>query len=35
MKERVEEHGGIIQFESEIEKGFWLKIEFPLRRKHG
>lgn len=33
MKERVEEHGGIIQFESEIEKGFRLKIEFPLREK--
>ncbi|KFN04513.1 sensor histidine kinase [Bacillus clarus] len=33
MKERVEEHGGIIQFESEIERGFRLKVEFPLREK--
>lgn len=30
MRERVEEHGGTIQFESEIEKGFRLQIEFPL-----
>lgn len=33
MKERVEEHGGTIQFESEIEKGFQLQIEFPLQEK--
>lgn len=33
MRERVEEHGGTIQFESEIEKGFRLQIEFPLQEK--
>ncbi|WP_459503380.1 sensor histidine kinase [Bacillus sp. C1] len=33
MKERVEEHGGMIRFESEKEKGFRLKIEFPLQEK--
>lgn len=33
MKERVEEHGGIIRFESEKEKGFRLQIEFPLKEK--
>jgi signal transduction histidine kinase len=33
MKERVEERGGMIRFESEKEKGFQLKVEFPLREK--
>lgn len=33
MKERVEEHGGMIRFESEKEKGFRLKVEFPLKEK--
>ncbi|MDM5153025.1 sensor histidine kinase [Bacillus sp. DX1.1] len=33
MKERIEEHGGLIRFESEKEKGFRLKTEFPLREK--
>ncbi|MBY0596442.1 sensor histidine kinase [Bacillus bingmayongensis] len=33
MKERVEEHGGIIRFECEKEKGFRLQIEFPLKEK--
>ncbi len=33
MKERIEEHGGVIRFESEIEKGFRLKAEFPLKEK--
>lgn len=33
MKERVEEHGGLIRFESEKEKGFQLQIEFPLKEK--
>ncbi|MEN1938338.1 sensor histidine kinase [Paenibacillus sp. 102] len=33
MKERVEEHGGIIRFESEKENGFRLQIEFPLKEK--
>lgn len=33
MKERVEERGGMIRFESEKEKGFQLNVEFPLREK--
>ncbi|MGG2017088.1 sensor histidine kinase [Bacillus sp. S10(2024)] len=33
MKERVEERGGMILFESEKEKGFQLNVEFPLREK--
>lgn len=33
MKERVEERGGMIRFESEKDKGFQLNVEFPLREK--
>ena len=35
MRERVEEHGGTIQFESEIEKAFGYRLNFHFRRKRG
>lgn len=33
MKERIEEHGGSIQFESKPNQGFLVKAEFPLLAK--
>lgn len=33
MKERVEEHGGAIHFESEKGTGFQLLVQFPIREK--
>ncbi|MDP4083276.1 MAG: sensor histidine kinase [Bacillota bacterium] len=32
MRERVKEHGGMIQFESKPSNGFIVKVEFPLKK---